>query len=150
LTDWEPLAAGSAAPSYRYRLTPRSLSRARQAGISLSRALAFLASKSGHPLPESVTAAVASWKSQGAQVRLRQVTLLQVRTVAVLDQLRAASQVRPLLGETIGPLTIAVRTADWPRLVSALAESGLLCELEEDDLAVPLDPTEASPGFAYD
>jgi len=150
LTDWEPLVAGSAAPSYRYRLTPRSLSRAKQAGISLSRALAFLASKSGHPLPESVTAAVASWKSQGAQVRLRQVTLLQVRTAAVLDQLRAASQVRPLLGETIGPLTIAVRTADWPRLVNALAESGLLCELEEDDLAVPLDPTEASPGFAYD
>jgi hypothetical protein len=97
-----------------------------------------------------VTAAVASWKSQGAQVRLLQVTLLQVRTVAVLDQLRAAPQVRPLLGETIGPLAITVRTADWPRLVSALAELGLLCELEEYDLAAPLDPAGASPGFAYD
>jgi hypothetical protein len=93
---------------------------------------------------------VESWKSQGAQVRLRQVTLLHVRNVAVLDQLRAAPQVRPLLGETIGPLAITVRTADRLRLVSALAESGLLCELEEDDLAAPVDPTEASPGFAYD
>jgi len=128
LTDWELL--GAKEMSYRYRLTPRSLAHAKQAGIPLSRALGFLSSKSGQPLPESVKAAVESWEEHGTQIRLRQVRLLQVREAAVLDQLRAAPNVRPLLGETIGPLAVAVRTADWGDLVSAIAELGLLSEVE--------------------
>jgi len=128
LTDWEPLAARET--RYRYRLSPRSLDRARQSGISISRALAFLASRSGQPLPDSVKKAVESWQKDGVQIRLRQVNLLQVQEAAVLDQLCAAPNVRPLLGPAIGPLAVVVRTADWARLVSAIAELGLLSEVE--------------------
>ena len=74
-----------------------------QAGIPLDRALAFLAEKSGRPLPDSVQAAVASWQQSGIQVRMRTLTVLQVRDPAVLDRLRAAPQVRRFLGETLGP-----------------------------------------------
>ncbi len=128
LTDWEPVAAGGAI--YRYRLTPRSLERGRQAGIQLSRALAFLASRSGHPLPDQVKRGIESWEKHGPQVRLRQVTLLQVREPEVLEQLRASPKVRPLLGEAVGPLAVTVRTADWSNLVGAIAELGLLSEVE--------------------
>ena len=131
LTDWEPL--GGRATVYRYRITPRSLERAKKAGIPISRALTFLASRSGRPLPESVAKAVESWQEHGAQIRLRQAKLLQVRDPAVLDRLRAAPGVRPLLGETVGPLAVIVRPTDWSRLISAIAELGLLSEVDEGE-----------------
>jgi hypothetical protein len=131
LTDWEPLEARGTL--YRYRLTPHSLDRAKRAGIPLSRALTFLASRSGRPLPDSVKSAVESWEEHGPQIRLRPVTLLQVRDEAILDRLRAAPSVRPMLGEAVGPLAVIVRTAEWPRLVSAIAELGLLSEVDETD-----------------
>jgi hypothetical protein len=125
LADWEPVA-----DVYRYRLTPASLARAREADIPLARALAFLASRSGHPLPDSVKEAVTGWERDGSQVRVRHITVLQVKDESILDRLRAAPQVRPFLGETVGPLTVAIRTADWSRLVSAIARLGLLSEVE--------------------
>lgn len=128
LTEWEPLVPGDTV--YRYRLTPRSLIRTEEAGIPLPRALSFLAGRSGQPLPEPVKKAVESWEQHGVQVRLRREILLQVRDAELLDQLRAEPKVRPLLGEAVGPLVIAVRTADWPRLVSAIAELGLLTDVE--------------------
>jgi hypothetical protein len=129
LTDWEPLAIKET--TYRYRLTPRSLARARQAGIPLERALSFLASRSGRPLPEPVRKAVEAWEEHGAQIQLREVKLLQARDEAVLDRLRTAPNVRPLLGEAVGPLAVIVRTTDWSRLISAIAELGLLSEVED-------------------
>lgn len=128
MSEWEPVKTRET--SYRYRLTPRSLERAQQSGITLSQTLAFLASKSGHPLPEPVKRAVESWDQHGTEVRLREIKVLQVRDEAVLDQLRASPTVRPMLGEAIGPLAVEVRTADWSRLVSAIAELGLLSNLE--------------------
>lgn len=128
LTDWEPVAPGETV--YWYRLTPRSLTRAGEAGIALPRALTFLASRSGQPLPEPVKKAVESWEEKGVQVRLRHEMLLHVRDAGLLDELRAAPRVQPLLGEAIGPLVVTVRTADWRRLVSAIAEMGLLSDVE--------------------
>ncbi len=125
LADWEPLAA-----DFHYRLTPRSLAAARESGIDLSRALAFLASRSGQQLPEPVKRAVEGWAQDGVRVQLRQVTLLQVRDTAMLDKLRASPEVRPMLGEAIGSLAVAVRTRDLDRLVRAIARLGLLCEVE--------------------
>jgi hypothetical protein len=125
LAAWEPVTN-----AYRYRLSPGSLDRARQAGIPLTRALAFLASRSGQPLPDSIKEAVTSWERDGVQIRLRHLTLLQVKEEAILDRLRAAPEVRLLLGEAIGPLAVSVRTADWPRLVGAIAKIGLLSEVE--------------------
>jgi hypothetical protein len=129
LADWEPLAIKET--TYRHRLTPRSLARARAAGILLERALSFLAGRSGRPLPEPVRNAVEAWEEHGAQIQLREVKLLQVQDEAVLDRLRAAPNVRPLLGEAVGPLAVIVRTTDWPRLISAIAELGLLSEVED-------------------
>jgi hypothetical protein len=128
LAEWEPV--GVRATVYRYRLTPRSLERAAKAGIPLSRALTFLASRSGRPLPASVAQAVEAWQEHGTQIRLREVKLLQVRDPDVLERLRAAPGVRPLLGESVGPLAVIVRPTDWPRLISAIAELGLLSELD--------------------
>ena len=128
LADWEPVKAG--ATVFGYRLTAVSLRRAVQAEIPLDRALAFLEKQSGQPLPSPLKAAIDSWQQSGIQVILSQMTVLQVRDPAVLEQLRASPKVRTLLGETLGPLAVAVRTADWDRLVSAIAELGLLTEVQ--------------------
>jgi len=53
-----------------------------------------------------------------------------VKDETVLERLRAEPQVRSMLGEAIGPLAVAVRATDWGRLISAIAELGLLSEVE--------------------
>lgn len=130
LTDWEPLPTAHGPIVYRYRLTPSSLARAQEAGIALSRALAFLASRSGKPLPESVKRAVDAWESDGAQVQLQELPVLRVRDPAVLEQLQSSPKVQPLLGEALGPLAVVVHGPDWARLISAIAELGLLSEVD--------------------
>lgn len=133
LTDWEPVQPRET--TYRYRLTPRSLARAAAADISVERTIAFLASRSGRPLPDSLRNAVEAWEESGVEVQLRDVRLLQVQDRAVLDRLLSSPTVQPLVGEEVGPLAVLVRTADWSRLISAIAELGLLCEVEEADPA---------------
>jgi len=38
------------------------------------------------------------------------------------------------VGESVGPLAVIVRPIDWSRLISAIAELGLLSELDQEGL----------------
>ncbi len=128
MTDWEPLAGAGA--TFRYRVTPRSLERLRESDTEPDQAMAFLASRNGRPLPRSFRDAVSAWARTGAQVQLGRLTVLQVRDDATMAKLQASPKVQPLLGEALGPRSAVVRTADWRRLVGAIAELGLLTDLQ--------------------
>ena len=132
LSDWEPWEVKGSQAVYHYRLTPRSLARAKETGIPLRRALTFLSGKSGQPLPESLRRAVESWEEEGVRIRVRQTTLLVVKDAEVLEALRAAPGVRPLLGEVVGPLAVTVRPGERDRLLAAVAELGYLSDVEEE------------------
>jgi len=120
----------SAGDVYSYKLTPASLTRAGQQGISLKQALAFLGRASGGRLPDPLLRALRRWEGAGTQVRLRDMVVLQVTSAEVLEALRAAPATRRYLGEALGPLAVAVRRADWPRLEQAIRELGYLPEVE--------------------
>lgn len=128
LVEWEPLGAGETV--YHYRLTPRSLEMAREADIAIEKALDFLAAKSGKTLPDTVRTAVASWQEKGAQVQVRQVSVLQVTDAAIMDRLRNAPKIQRLLGEPLGPCAVTVLTSDRERLARAIAELGLLANID--------------------
>ncbi len=121
----------SAGETYRYRFTPASLARAGKQGIQVEQVLSFLGRASGGRLPGALVQALRRWAQAGTQVRLRDMVVLQVTSAQVLEALRASPAVRPYLGEALGPLAVAVRRADWPRLEQAIRQLGYLPEVEE-------------------
>jgi len=120
----------AAGETYRYRFTPASLARADKQGIRVEQVLSFLGRASGGRLPGALVQALRRWAQAGTQVRLRDMVVLQVTSAQVLEALRASPAVRPYLGEALGPLAVAVRRADWPRLEQAIRQIGYLPEVE--------------------
>lgn len=120
----------AAGETYRYRLTPASLAQAGKQGIQVEQVLSFLGRASGERLPGALVQALRRWAQAGTQVRLRDMVVLQVTSAQVLEALRASPAVRPYLGEALGPLAVAVRRADWPRLEQAIRQLGYLPEVE--------------------
>jgi hypothetical protein len=118
-----------------YRITPASLERARQQGIPVARVLEFLGQVTGAPVPRFTEAALTRWEAHGAEVRLERAVLLRLSSQELLAQVTSSPLTRHLIREQIGPTAALVRERDWPRLVVALGEMGLLPEvtgLEEE------------------
>lgn len=122
----EPVQPGR---PYQYRLTPQSLTQARQEGIVPDRILQFLAEASEKPLPVSVKRAVERWAENGVEGRVETAVILRVRDAAILQTLRHNSKTRDYLGESLGDLAATVRPNDWPQLRSAAAQLGLLLDV---------------------
>jgi hypothetical protein len=113
---------------YVYRLTPVSLSRARQQRINVEKALDFLEGLSAAPLPQALQASLARWAKQGSEVWLERVTLLRVSDEALLQQIMSSPKTSRYVERVIGPTAAVVKEKDWPRLLDALAELGFLAE----------------------
>jgi hypothetical protein len=114
-----------------YRLTPASLTRARQQGISVTRVLEFLREITDAPIPRSVEAALTRWDACGTEARLVRAALLRLSSEELMDQVASAARLSRLIQERIGPTTAVVREQDWPRAITALAEMGLLPEVAD-------------------
>ncbi|MCK4452132.1 MAG: helicase-associated domain-containing protein, partial [Anaerolineae bacterium] len=119
-----------------YRLTPTSLERARRQGIPVARVLEFLGRVTSAPVPHSSKAALMRWETRGAEVRLEQAVLLRLSSEKLMAQVTASPLTRRFIREQVGPAVALVRERDWPDLVSALGEMGLLPDvfaLEENN-----------------
>ncbi len=115
---------------YRYRLTPRSLAQARQAGITPERIIQFLTEASGRPLPASVQRGIERWAEKGVEAKLETAVILRAREEKILETLRANPKTSPYLDQTLGPLAAAVRPENWQKLRAAAAQLGLLLDVE--------------------
>jgi len=118
-----------------YRLTPTSLERARRQGIPVTRVLEFLGRVTGAPVPRFVEAALTRWEARGAEARLERAVLLHLSNEELMAQVASSPLTRHLIREQVGPGAALVRERDWPRLVVALGEMGLLPDVilgEED------------------
>ncbi|RLC74939.1 MAG: hypothetical protein DRJ03_05690 [Chloroflexi bacterium] len=109
-----------------YRLTPASLERARRQGIPVARVLEFLGQVTGAPVPRFVEAALTRYDARGAEVWLERTLLLRVSGEELMSQIVSSPPTRNLIREQIGPTAALVRERDWPRLIVALGEMGLL------------------------
>jgi hypothetical protein len=121
---------------YVYRLTPHSLAHAREQGITATRVLEFLERVTSAPVPRFFEAALTRWEARGGEAQLEQAVLLRIASQELMDQVIDSPWAGPLIRERLGPTAAVVLSADWPRLVTALARLGLLpdiCDLEEDD-----------------
>ncbi|HET89518.1 MAG TPA: hypothetical protein ENN99_02080 [Chloroflexi bacterium] len=129
VADWvaSPTITTGSGP-FVYRITPASLDRARRQGIPVERVLQFLrqVTDAAAPIPRAIETALTRWDARGSEVRLERVVLLRLASPELLTQVLASPRARPFIGEQIGPTTVQVHSRDWPRLVTALGEIGVL------------------------
>lgn len=111
---------------YQYRISPGSLARARQQGLSVSQLIALL-SKHAKLVPPSLIKALERWENQGSEVRLEQMVVLRVVSEDILVALRKSRASR-FLGESLGPTTVAVKAGASDKVLGVLAELGYLGE----------------------
>jgi hypothetical protein len=112
---------------YRYRITPLSLSRARQQGLTVSQLLTLL-NRHAKAVPPSLIKALERWDKQGSEFRLEKMLVLRVASEDILLVLRKSRASR-FLGEPLGPTTIAIKPGAVEKVLSALAEAGYLGEV---------------------
>jgi hypothetical protein len=130
VADWmsSPLIGGTEGgePLFTYRLTPTSLERARQQGISVARVLEFLGRATDAPVPRSIEAALTRWDARGTEARLERVVVLRLSSGELMAQVLASAPARRLIREQVGPTAALILEKDWPRLVAALGDMGLV------------------------
>jgi hypothetical protein len=113
---------------YRYRLTPSSLTRANSQKISTEKVLAYLDQGADHGVPPTLAKAVQRWANKGTEVKVERAVIVQVKDAAILKRLQESPKTRGLSIEPLGPTAARINEKDWPKLVSILAEAGVLVD----------------------
>ena len=129
--DWE----AERPDEYRYQVTTESLQRAGAQGLKVSQLLSLLARNAAAEIPPAFIKALKRWERNGTEARLETQTVLRVSRPEVLEELRRSKAGR-FLGEPLGPVTVVVKPGAQGRVLSALAELGLLAEERANPEAV--------------
>ncbi|MGC9356978.1 MAG: helicase-associated domain-containing protein [Anaerolineae bacterium] len=117
---------GSGIPHH-FRLTPRSLARARRQRISLERIEEFLEEAAGEPLPSGLRKGLEHTYRAGERVKLARGWILRVQDPDLLTY----EAVRDLIQEQLGSRVALIRESDRERLLEVLTSEGILPEIEE-------------------
>ena len=115
---------------YQYRLTPASLLRARQQGLTTNHLLSLLRRYSPTISP-SLVKAIEHWERNGLEARLGTLSVLRLSTPELLQTVRSSRLAR-FLGEPLGATAVIVKTGAMDKVLAGLAEMGYLGEIEEE------------------
>jgi hypothetical protein len=121
--DWDE----EKADGYHYHLTPASLARARQQGLTANHLLALLR-RHARAVPPSLVKAIERWERKGSEARFEPLVVLRLASPDLLQEVRASRAAR-FLGDPLGPTTIVVRTGATQKVMRILAEMGYLAEV---------------------
>lgn len=114
-----------------YRVTPESVRRGLEAGLSPARMVASLRVHSRVDLPQNVVFSIRSWSEGAGTVRLREGTLVRSERPDALDRFLRDPRVQKIVAERLSPTT-ALLDGEVPvaRLRRLLDELGLTVEPE--------------------
>ncbi len=112
---------------YRYRLTPASLTKAKEQGLNVEQILTLLSRHAEAGIPPVLVKAVKRWEAEGTVARAETQVVLRVNKPEVLTELRKSGAGR-FLGQTLGPTAVVIKPGAQAKVMSALAEMGLLAE----------------------
>lgn len=113
---------------YEYRLTPSTLQRAREQGLSHQHIRTVLEKTCESPLPRPVDLALTRWAEKGTEARIKRYWILRVQSPEVLEMLRSKKSTNRYFKEILSPTTAIVESSDWPKLQAAAARLGLLMD----------------------
>ena len=114
---------------YRYRISTNSLTRAKEQGLKVEHLLTLLAKHSDAGIPPNLVKALKRWEFNGTEARVQTQVILKVSKPEVLEEMRRSKAAR-FLGEVLSPTTVIVKSGAIQKVMDALAELGLLTELE--------------------
>ena len=112
---------------YKYRITPHSLTKAKEQGLKVEHLLTLLAKHSDAGIPPVLVKALKRWEVNGTEARAETQVILKVSRPEVLEELRKSKAVR-FLGEPLGPTSIIIKAGAQAKVMAALTEMGLLAE----------------------
>ncbi|MGZ9224897.1 MAG: helicase-associated domain-containing protein, partial [Anaerolineales bacterium] len=114
---------------YRYRISTRSLTRAKEQGLKVEHLLALLAKHSDAGIPPTLVKALKRWEVNRTEVRVQTQVILKVSKPEILEEMRR-SKAAKFLGEVLSPTTVIVKSGAIQKVMEALTELGLLTEVE--------------------
>jgi len=117
------------ADEYHFHLTPQSLARARQQGLTVEHLLTLLARYADAGIPPALVKALKRWQVNGTEARVQNPVILRVSRPEVLEEMRKSKAGR-FLGEMLSPTVVIVKEGAQAKVIEALLELGLLAEDE--------------------
>lgn len=126
--EWE----GPKQDDYLYRVTTRSLTHAKEQGLKAEQLLALLVRHTDNKVPPSLVKALKRWEVNGTEARVQTQVILKVSRPEVLEEMRKSRAAR-FLGEMLSPTTAVVKGGAIQKVMEALAELGLLAEVEKQE-----------------
>ena len=130
LQDRPPGRGGSGAGVRRYLVGPASLARAADLGITSAQIADWFLRRTGEPPSPAIRLLLRSFASTPTNLTARRLLVLTTPTAEVADGLLQHPISRDLLGDRLGPTTVAVPEDRLESLRKALAELGLGFEVE--------------------
>jgi hypothetical protein len=132
--DPVPTDASETTLRRRYVVSPASLGRASNEGLTLAGLSQWYAHRTGAPMPPVVRWLASIVGFEGAQpaeaVRVGRPLIVRTERAEVLDGLLQHPDTRPLFGDRLGPTAAIVRSSDPDRLQKTLATLGVTLVLE--------------------
>lgn len=122
--EWEDAASDG----YRYRITPASLSLAKEQGLVVGQLTALL-TRFALTVPPSLIRALEQWDRRGVEAHIQSAVILKVSTPDMIQKLRQSRAAR-FLGDPLGPTAILLKSNASDKVLSILAELGYLGEVE--------------------
>src|SRR5271157_3362157 len=116
---------------YKYRITPHSLTKAKEQGLKVEQLLTLLAKHSDAGIPPVLVKALKRWEVNGTEAQAETQIVLKVSRPEVLEELRKSKASR-FLGEPLGPTTVTVKSGAIQKVMDAITELGLLAEDNTD------------------
>ena len=116
---------------YKYKITPQSLTKAKEQGLKVEQLLTLLAKHSDVGIPPVLVKALKRWEVTGTEARAETQIVLKVSRPEVLEELRKSKAAR-FLGEPLGPTTVTVKSGAIQKVMDAITELGLLAEDNTD------------------
>lgn len=116
--------------AYQYHITTNSLTRAKQQGLKAEQLLALLVKHTNNKVPPSLVKALKVWEVNGTEARVEIQTILRLSRPEILEEMRKSKAAR-FLGDVLSPTAVIIKGGAIQKVMDALAELGLLTEVEE-------------------
>jgi hypothetical protein len=123
--EWE----AERSEEYGYRVSAASLKRADEQGLKAGQLLSLLVKHTSGNVPPALVKALKRWEANGVEARMEKLSVLRVSKPEVITELRK-SRAGKFLGELLSPTAVVVKEGAIQKVMAALAELGLLAEVE--------------------
>ncbi|HQC64663.1 MAG TPA: helicase-associated domain-containing protein, partial [Anaerolineaceae bacterium] len=114
---------------YSFQLTPASLAKATQSGLSTRHLLSLLRKYGKSAPPPTLLKALNRWQEYGAEASIETSTILRLKSPEILQALKD-SDANTWLGESLSPVAVIVKLGGVEKVHQALARLGYLSDFE--------------------